>query len=167
MSAMRELVVRPARSEEYAVVGELTLAAYTADGYVPASSGYGAALLDAHSRAVGAELLVAVDSNDRPMGTVTVCPPGSPFAEIAKADELEFRMLAVPPAARGRGVGAQLVETVLARARELGLSRVVMCSATGMATAHRLYARTGFRRLPDRDWQPVPEVELWAFEREV
>jgi len=28
-----------------------------------------------------------------------------------------------------------------------------------------LYARHGFQRLPDRDWHPVPDVALLAFEK--
>ena len=28
--------------------------------------------------------------------------------------------------------------------------------------AHRLYARLGFVRIPERDWSPFPGVDLWA-----
>ena len=38
-----------------------------------------------------------------------------------------------------------------------------MCSAWNMTTAHRIYQRIGFTRLPDRDWEPVPGVALLAF----
>jgi hypothetical protein len=32
-----------------------------------------------------------------------------------------------------------------------------------MTTAHRLYERLGFRRAPDRDFEPVPGILLWAY----
>jgi hypothetical protein len=32
-----------------------------------------------------------------------------------------------------------------------------------MAAAHRLYARLGFVRVPERDWEPVPGVQLLGF----
>ena len=38
-----------------------------------------------------------------------------------------------------------------------------MCSASTMETAHRIYRRLGFTRLPERDWEPVPVVRLLAF----
>jgi hypothetical protein len=40
---------------------------------------------------------------------------------------------------------------------------VVISSLPQMAAAHRLYTRLGFRRLPERDWTPVPGVDLIAF----
>jgi hypothetical protein len=32
-----------------------------------------------------------------------------------------------------------------------------------MTAAHRLYERLGFTRLPDRDWTPVPGVDLRVY----
>jgi hypothetical protein len=32
-----------------------------------------------------------------------------------------------------------------------------------MASAHRVYERLGFSRAPERDWQPVPGVDLIAY----
>jgi hypothetical protein len=32
-----------------------------------------------------------------------------------------------------------------------------------MRTAHRLYARFGFVRAPERDWSPAPGIDLIAF----
>ncbi|WP_436501855.1 GNAT family N-acetyltransferase [Actinokineospora sp. HUAS TT18] len=160
--------VRPARADELDIVGELTLDAYQADGYLgPGSTGYAESLADAAGRMRAAELLVAVDRAGAVVGTVTIALPGSEYAEISREGELEFRMLAVAPAARGQGIGEQLTRAVLARAQELGLPRVVMCSSHKMAGAHRLYERLGFVRLPERDWSPGPGVQLIAFETEV
>jgi hypothetical protein len=38
-----------------------------------------------------------------------------------------------------------------------------MSSATYMTTAHRIYERLGFTRLPERDWAPIPGLDLYAF----
>ncbi|MGH3915494.1 MAG: GNAT family N-acetyltransferase, partial [Pseudonocardiaceae bacterium] len=77
--------------------------------------------------------------------------------------ELEFRMLAVDPEVRGRGVGEVLVTAVLRQATEVDARGVVLCSGERMHAAHRLYTRLGFRRLPERDWYPLPELKLLAF----
>ena len=32
-----------------------------------------------------------------------------------------------------------------------------------MRAAHRIYERLGFRRVPGRDWSPVPGIDLLTF----
>ncbi len=157
------LTVRAARFDELDQVGRLTLEAYLADGHTNPAGSYAAALADAPRRARDAELLVAVDAEGMLLGTITVCAPGSPLGEMSRPGELEFRMLAVNPDARRRGVGQALVAAVLKRATQIGARRVVLCSAEEMRVAHRLYARLGFSRMPERDWQPVPGYTLLAF----
>ena len=154
--------IRPAAPAEYAEVGELTANAYLADGLVAPGTGYGATLRAAADRAEQAELWVAA-TPEQLLGTVTFCPPGSPYREVGEANEGEFRMLAVSPDARGAGVGAALTKHCLQRTLDLGLNRVVLCSATAMTSAHRLYERLGFTRLPERDWEPAAGVQLLAF----
>jgi ribosomal protein S18 acetylase RimI-like enzyme len=160
------VTVRPAHDEELALVGELTYAAYAADGHVSSEDGYAAHLRDAATRAAEGELYVA-ELDGEVVGTVTFCPQGSTFAELAQPGEGEFRMLAVAPPARRRGVAEALVSLCLERSRELGYDAVVLSSLTGQAEAHRLYERLGFRRTPDLDWSPVDGVELLAFRLEL
>jgi ribosomal protein S18 acetylase RimI-like enzyme len=157
------LVIRPAHREELAEVGRLTLAAYVADGFVSPDADYAEDLLDATTRAREAELYVALDPDGGLVGTVTFCPEGSDLREVAGAGEGEFRMLAVAPAARGRGVAEALVRTCIERAEELGYSALVLSSMPLQQPAQRIYARLGFRRTPDLDWKPIPSVDLLAF----
>ncbi|MBV9010873.1 MAG: GNAT family N-acetyltransferase [Pseudonocardiales bacterium] len=157
------LTVRLARPGELEEVGRLTVEAYLADGMVNPAGSYAAALADAARRASDAELLVAVDPDGTLLGTVTVCTPDSPLAECSRPGELEFRMLAVAPRARRRGVGEVLVRTVLARATEIGAHRVVLLTGEKMYAAQRLYARLGFIRVPERDWHLRPELRFLAF----
>ena len=72
-------------------------------------------------------------------------------------------MLGVAGRARGLGVGTALTERCIERTREFGHRRIVMSSAAYMTTAHRIYERLGFVRLPERDWAPIPGVDLYAF----
>ncbi|HEX4702552.1 MAG TPA: GNAT family N-acetyltransferase [Pseudonocardiaceae bacterium] len=151
--------VRPADVAELAEIGELTVAAYQADGFALDGHPYAARLADAAARQRDAELLVAADQDDRVLGTVTVVRPGTPYAEISTAGELEFRMLAVRPDARGQGIARLLVTAVVDQARAEGCVAVVLSSLDRMRNAHRLYQRFGFRRTPERDSAPA----LWAF----
>lgn len=160
---MSDLEIRLARDTELKAVGELTLAAYSAERSLVDGVGYAAELVDAAKRAEEAELLVAVDGDGTLLGTVTIARPGTPFAELSREGELEFRMLGVLPSATGRGIGEALTRAVVARARELDSERVVLCSLVTMARAHRLYERLGFVRMPERDWEPHPGVTLVAY----
>ncbi|WP_230487359.1 GNAT family N-acetyltransferase [Nocardioides anomalus] len=157
--------LRRARPEDLAAVGEATVAAY-ASFVAGRNDPYLDKLRDAGARDREAELWVAVAEDDRTvLGSVTLCPDGSSWREVARGDEGEFRMLAVDPAAQGQGVGLALVEHCLDHFREQGAPAVVISSLTEMSAAHRLYGRLGFERLPDRDWSPLPGVDLICFER--
>jgi len=158
------VILRRAQPEEFLAVGQLTLGAYTADGYLVEDTDYAAELVGAAHRAAEAELVVAVDPTSHELlGTVTFCLSGSHYAEVSHAGEAEFRMLAVAPEARGRGVCHALARWCVDRARELGCTAVVLCTLDRMHTAHRLYDRMGFSRLPERDWDPTPDITLLAY----
>jgi ribosomal protein S18 acetylase RimI-like enzyme len=154
--------IRLALPTEYDEVGELTAEAYAVDGFIPAGSDYELTLRNAADRAAKAELWVAVDGTEL-LGTVTFCVPGSVYGELGRDGEGEFRMLGVSAKARGRGIGTALSQHCVDRSRELGFHRVVLSSSTKMTTAHRMYERLGFTRLPERDWSPRPGVDLYAF----
>jgi ribosomal protein S18 acetylase RimI-like enzyme len=168
---LRELrpwpVIRPARPDEHLAAGELTLGAYVDAGLIGADDAYAVHLKDAERRAAEAALLVAVDAEQCLLGTVTYCPTGSAYGEIASADEGEFRMLAVARHARGAGIGEALVRSCLRIGRDEGKAGLALSTATGMTSAHRLYERLGFARDPDRDWTPVPGIDLMAYAREI
>lgn len=104
-----------------------------------------------------------MDDDGTVLGSVTNVPDGGPYGEIAERGEAEFRMLAVDPAAQGRGAGAPLVQAVVDDARRRGRRRVVLSSGTWMTAAHHIYERLGFTRLPERDWSPMPGIELTAY----
>ena len=85
-------VVRLARPEEYAEAGRVTVEGYAADELLSghgeaADTGYEVRLRDAAQRARESELLVAVDDSGRLLGTVTWCPAGSPWRELAARED--------------------------------------------------------------------------------
>ena len=154
------VMVREARPDELEAIGELRVAAYRADGFLPATSGYAATL-----RALGAdgqgEVLAAVDGG-QVIGTVML--QAWPAGQMAQGPgEAEIRALAVAPDARGRGVGAALVSAVVERAAGQGIRQLVLLTLPQMRAAHYLYTQAGFRRLPDRDWSPRPGEVLLAY----
>lgn len=157
------LVIRRAEPADLDTIGEITVRAYVEGGFTRPDADYVATLADARSRADGAELWVAVSSDGAVLGSVCCAPPGSAFNEIPAPAEAEMRMLAVSPEAQGGGVGEALARHCIQRARALGLSALALSSLPSMHAAHRIYERLGFVRKPDRDWSPVPGIELIAY----
>jgi ribosomal protein S18 acetylase RimI-like enzyme len=161
-------LIRFAEPSEYAEAGRVTAEAYRIDDLLRRADGlidtaYEAELTDAARRAREAELLVTVEDG-QVLGTVTWCPPTSPWRELAtEQDQAEFRMLSVAAAGRRRGVGRALVTACLDRARAEGMREVLLSSLPQMTAAHTLYREFGFMRAPELDHSPKPHVHLWAF----
>jgi ribosomal protein S18 acetylase RimI-like enzyme len=152
--------VESAGPADFAAIAELTVRVYLDERL--ASEGYAAQLADVAGRADRSALLVVRDDG-RVVASVALVLDGD-FGEITESeDEAAFRMLVVDPAVRGRGVGEVLVRTCLDRARAAGKRRMVLSTDPRMAAAHRLYERLGFTRLPERDWSPLPGVNLMAY----
>jgi len=156
------VIVRDARPDELAEVGALRVTAYQAGGFMSPDSGYAPTL-----RALGGDgdgtVLVAVDDDGRILGTVML-QPSSHGGEVGVGrDEAEIRALAVVPGEQGRGTGSTLLRAVIERARREGVTRLVLLTQPEMRAAQHLYEREGFRRLPDRDWSPVPGRTLLAY----
>jgi len=163
--------IRLIEPHEYALVGELTVAAYTAD-YDDLPADYLAELAAVEPRAVAHQVWVAVDDETGAiLGTMATGKPGHAISGLALDGELDYRLLAVDPAARGRGVGKALTEFTYGLARERGLHRVVMNSGENMVGAHRLNFGLGFERVPEREHTievaPGEFMELYVFAREV
>ncbi|MQY23281.1 GNAT family N-acetyltransferase [Nocardia macrotermitis] len=151
MTVHTELTIDTAERAQFADIGALTVGVYVGEGHVHPDSPYVAELLDTDTRARAARVLVAARAGEV-LGSVTIARPGTPFADIARPGELEFRMLAVEPRARGGGIGAALVRAVIDTAREEEFDAVVLTTMPGMADARRMYDRIGFAHVPERDW---------------
>jgi len=155
--------VRPVRPGEHEALAALTLAAYRKLLGEDMDAGYAAELADVASRAALVDVLVAVDGDGGLAGGVTYVPGPGPMAWFTGPDEAGMRMLAVDPAAQGRGVGARLVGACVDRATAGGKARLLLHTTASMAVAQRLYERTGFRRDPPRDELIAGDLLLLAY----
>ncbi len=156
------MIVRRMLPDEMTAVSDLREIAYRADRLLDQSPTYAEAL-----RLLGAdgygEVLVAADG-DQLLGTIMFAP-WSERSELARgADEAEVRAFAVGPQARGRGVGRALVNAIVDRARQEGVARLLLSTQPAMVSAQYVYRARGFTRVPERDWSPLPGVDLLAYE---
>jgi ribosomal protein S18 acetylase RimI-like enzyme len=160
------VLIRDARPDEFAELGEIRVAAYLADGFLSPDSQYAPRL-----RSLGADrldpVLVAVrgdtDRGGDMLGTVMLqrWPQGGEL--LTGPDEAEIRALAVAPGAQGGGVGRALLRAVIERAGHEGVRHLLLLTQTEMKAAHHLYEEAGFSRLPERDRYPEPGFALLAY----
>ncbi len=158
------MIIREARPDEHAAVGELRDSAYRALGLLPDGSAY-AETLRRFGFGGDCAVLVAVDeADDSLIGTVTL-EPFDPASELAQDDtEADVRAFAVAAQARGKGVGRKLLLAAIEYAEKQGLRRLRLCTQPAMLAAQHLYAATGFSRTPELDFSPVPGLMLRAYE---
>nr|BFE98511.1 hypothetical protein GCM10020241_01870 [Streptoalloteichus tenebrarius] len=71
-------------------------------------------------------------------------PVGCVFCTAQDATTAQLRLLLVEPTARGRGVGAALVERCVRFAREAGYRRIEAWGEDVLEAARRLYRGSGF-----------------------
>lgn len=150
-----DVLVRRVWAEEYDEVSRLRLAAYAHDYELGEEYAADIAAVARHDRE--GEVWVAVDVDGRMLATVTTARQGANLYELGRPGELDWRLLAVHPEARGRGLRRLLTEFVVMLAVERGLDRVVMNSGSLMTAAHALYESMGFVRLGDRENPPGVE----------
>jgi len=156
-----------------AEVGDIRVAAYMADGFLSADSGYAATLRGLGADGLGVVLVAVLPGEaagqvtgaegGRVVGTIMLQPWPHAGQVVGSPGGAEIRALAVDPRARGRGVGAELLRHLLERAAGLGIRDLVLCTLPEMSAAHLLYERAGFARRPERDWSPAPDEKLLVY----
>jgi ribosomal protein S18 acetylase RimI-like enzyme len=158
-----QITIREALPAELAAAGEMTAAVYREESL--AEETYLPLLRDAAARHVadGAWQLIAVDDSGRLLGAAVYTVAGSQFADIAAGAEAEIRMLATAAESRGLGIGQALVLDCVRRARQDKRPALVLSTKPEMTAAQRLYARLGFQRTPERDWEYAPGKGLLTF----
>lgn len=164
-----QIIVRPAVPADYEAIARITRDSYLAAGYFDsADHPYMKQIQDVARRAAQATIWVS-ERDKRIVGSVTLAVAGEPYADIALDDELEFRMLVVDPAVQRSGAGRAMVEAIIAHARSLdGIRGVALTTGGTWESAHGLYRKTGFRRVPERDWfVPGTDIKLLVFRLDV
>jgi GNAT superfamily N-acetyltransferase len=156
-----KIEIRHARDDELDTVAALAVDAYAeyAQHMSPdAWSAFAQNIANVRGRSNEAEILVAERAGQL-VGTVTL------FTDWrgAQSDSYGVRLLAVPPAERGTGVGRALMENCIERARRDGKDRVVLTTTQEMESARDLYERLGFVREPSLDHEPAPGVRAQGY----
>lgn len=158
---MSDLVIREARDEELDTVASLTVdayAEYAARMSPDAWSIFASEIANVRGRLDDSQLLVA-ERDGALVGSVTM------FAGWRGAQEgtAGVRMLAVPPANRGEGVGRALMEECLRRARDSGKHRIVLTTTQEMAAIREITESMGFTREPGLDYEAAPGVRYQGY----
>jgi GNAT superfamily N-acetyltransferase len=74
----------------------------------------------------------------------------------------EIKRLYVTPAARGGGVGRLLAEGIVAAAKQLGYTRLLLDTLPSMKEAQSLYESLGFKPTTPYRFNPVPGLRTWS-----
>jgi ribosomal protein S18 acetylase RimI-like enzyme len=160
-----QIKVRPAVESDFDAVARITRDSYLAAGYFDdADHPYMLKVQDVALRA-GQATVWAAERAGRVVGSVTLALAGEPYADIALEDELEFRMLVVDPAVQRSGAGKAMMAAILEHARELdGVKGVSLTTGSTWESARGLYNKTGFARVPERDWfVPGTDIKLLVY----
>ena len=164
-----QITIRPAVEADFPAIARITGASYLSAGYFDdAAHPYMVKIMDVAERAEQATIWVA-ERDGAVVGSVTLALAGEPYADIALQDELEFRMLVVDPAVQRSGAGKAMVEAIIGHARTLpGIRAVALTTGQTWESAHGLYRKTGFQRVPARDWLvPGTDIKLLVYRRDL
>lgn len=153
----QDVFVRPCGPADWCAVIELLCDVYAGGGFVSetrARKAYTPEQLSANGL-----MLIAHDATEI-LGAVVIVHPRSQLSQLATDSEAEFRLLAVKPESRGRGVGEQLVRACINHASTppSTAERIVICTQPSMTAAQNLYKRLGFTREPVRDFV-IPSMD--------
>jgi GNAT superfamily N-acetyltransferase len=160
-----KLIIRDARPEEIDEVARLLKISY--EQYQPDMppsrwQKYLKDILDIRSRLPESQLIVA-ELNGKLAGTVTLYPDARAAEIIWPEKWAGVRLLGVDPRFRGRGVGQQLMDECLRRARINGNTALGLHTTEMMETAKKMYERMGFVRVPGYDFHPAPDMAVMAY----
>lgn len=158
--------LREARPDELDAIGEMMVVAYaefTPPNPPPLWRAYEDEIRDVRSRLTAATLIVAEDAGQL-VGAVTYYPDATKETNISwPASWAVFRLLALHPGARGRGIGRLLTEECIHRARAASSAAIGLHTTQLMHVARAMYERMGFVRVPELDFFPVPQFRVMAY----
>lgn len=114
----------------------------------------------------GTELLVAVTQDDTIAGGVVYFSDmkyyGSGGSATTEQNTGGFRLLAVDPTIRGKGIGKLLTQTCIQKTIDNQFGQVIIHSTKAMQTAWKMYEKLGFQRSEDLDFMQG-ELPVFGF----
>lgn len=156
-----DCIIREARDDELDLVAALIVdayAEYAARMSPDAWSSFANDIANVRGRQSDADLLVA-EEDGQIVGSVTFFNGWRGVQEGTSG----IRLLSVPPAHRGGGVGRMLMRACIERAKRAGRRRLVLTTTQEMAAARELTERMGFVREPGLDHEPAPGVRYEGY----
>ena len=112
------------------------------------------------------ELLVAISSDEKIMGGVVYFSDmqyyGSGGIATKEQNASGFRLLAVDPLARGKGIGKLLINKCILKAKDKNHNEVIIHSTMAMQIAWKMYENLGFKRSKDLDFMQG-ELSVFGF----
>jgi GNAT superfamily N-acetyltransferase len=163
---MEALRIRDAQGSDGSAIEALTLSAY--HEYAPLMP----SLWNAYRENIVATLAapepatqIVAERGSRIVGAALLYPAATGGDEGATFPRPypEVRLLAVAPAARGKGIGEALMRECIKRARRSGAMTLALHTTDLMRAAMRLYTRMGFQREPELDFHPRPDVTVKGY----
>jgi GNAT superfamily N-acetyltransferase len=161
MITTHPFTIRKAKESEFEEIGKLMVEVYSQlEGFPKQTEqpAYYNTLLNVGEFALkpATELLVAVSYDNNISGAVVyfgdMAYYGSGGIATKEQNTAGFRLLAVSPQFRGKGIGKLLTLACISKAKDNQLQQVIIHSTKAMMTAWHMYETIGFRPSPDLDF---------------
>lgn len=163
--------IRDARADEFQAIGQLLISVYAKLEGFPSEieqPDYYRMLLNVGDLLQKPEtaLIVAVDSKEQLLGAVVYFGDmqyyGSGGTATLEKNAAGFRLLAVEPSARGKGIGQSLTQECIRRAREKKKNQLILHTTKAMQVAWKMYEWIGFKRSEELDFMQG-ELSVFGF----
>jgi GNAT superfamily N-acetyltransferase len=167
----KEYIIRNAKPEEFSKIGKLMVQVYSQlEGFPKEHEqpNYYKLLADVGSLTIkpAVELLVAVSDDGTLAGAVVYFGDmkyyGSGGTATQENDAAGFRLLAVSPVFRGKGIGKILTHACIEKAKKDNQHQLIIHTTKAMQTAWHMYEAIGFKRSEDLDFMQG-ELPVYGF----
>lgn len=167
----QEYTVRNAHESEFAEIGKLMVQVYSQLKGFPTPQEQPnyynmLANIGELTKKPCTELLVAVSSEGKIAGGVVYFSDmqyyGSGGTATKEKNASGFRLLAVDPSIRGKGIGKLMVDECIRKAKDEKQLQVVIHTTKAMQTAWAMYEKIGFKRSEDLDFMQG-ELPVFGF----
>lgn len=157
----QQYTIRNAKPEEFETIGKLMVKVYSQLEGFPSPTEqpkyYNTlANIGAFTLNPKVELLVAISNDNTIAGGVVYFGDmqyyGSGGTATKELNTAGFRLLAVDPAIRGKGIGKLLTLECIRKAKEEKFGQMIIHSTKAMLTAWKMYEGIGFKRSEDLDF---------------
>lgn len=161
------MLIRNIHEDERAAMRDMTLVAYEQYGSVmptPAWEGYRQSIRATLNEVEIEKCIVAVQDKTI-VGSVLLYPAKTNvYAEAMTGENCpEIRLLAVPPEARGQGIGRALIDECIRLVRATGATLLGLHTTDMMQVAQRMYIGMGFVYTPELDFHPAPGLVVKGY----